>query len=60
MQGVYDPAAVSTWALSNAASISGALLTTECVISSTVGEEEEEYVPEVSDGIGREAADYAW
>ena len=31
-QGVCDPAAVTTWALSNSASISGSLLTTEALV----------------------------
>jgi len=59
--GVCDPASVTTWALENAASISGSLLTTEAlVVQGGEVEEIEEYVPEVGAGIGERAADLAW
>jgi len=59
-EGVCDPASVTTWALENAASIAGSLLTTEALVCEKVVEVEEEYVPEVGTGIGAAAADYAW
>jgi len=58
--GVCDPASVTTWALDNAASISGSLLTTEALVVKPEYEEIEEYVPEVTDEIGAGAADLAW
>jgi chaperonin GroEL len=59
--GVCDPASVTTWALENSASISGSLLTTEALICvAKKPEEEEEYVPEVTTGIGEDAGKYAW
>lgn len=59
--GVCDPASVTTWALENSASIAGSLLTTEALVCvAEKPEEEEEYVPEVTAGIGEDAAKYAW
>lgn len=59
--GICDPASVTTWALENAASIAGSLLTTECICTETVSDEDnEEYVPEVTTGIGEAAKQYAW
>eukprot|EP00326_Haptolina_ericina_P031065 CAMPEP_0181172134 /NCGR_PEP_ID=MMETSP1096-20121128/2289_1 /TAXON_ID=156174 ORGANISM="Chrysochromulina ericina, Strain CCMP281" /NCGR_SAMPLE_ID=MMETSP1096 /ASSEMBLY_ACC=CAM_ASM_000453 /LENGTH=553 /DNA_ID=CAMNT_0023259845 /DNA_START=93 /DNA_END=1754 /DNA_ORIENTATION=+ len=59
--GVCDPASVTTWALENAASISASLLTTEALVcESQIAEEEEEYTPELGQGIGAGAADLAW
>merc|ERR1712050_262104 len=50
--GVCDPASVTTWALENAASIAGSLLTTEAlVVEEDSPEEEEEYVPPVTADI---------
>ena len=61
LQGICDPASVTTWALENAASIAGSLLTTECICTETVSDEDnEEYVPEVTTGIGEAAKQYAW
>jgi chaperonin GroEL len=56
--GVCDPAAVTTWALDNAASIAASLLTTECIVCQEPPEveEEEEYVPEMTAGINEQAA----
>jgi len=60
-QGVCDPASVTTWALENSASIAGSLLTTEALICvSERPEEEEEYKPEFTTGIGEDAAKYMW
>ena len=59
--GVADPASVNTWALENSASISGSLFTTEALICQAERpEDEEEYVPEITTGIGEDAAKYAW
>jgi len=58
--GVCDPASVTTWALENAASISGSLLTTEALICDATREEIEEYDPEFTTGIQDRAADMAW
>jgi chaperonin GroEL len=60
--GVVDPASVTTWALDNAASIAGSLLTTEalvCVKEPPV-DESEDYRPEFTTGIQEEAAQMAW
>jgi len=46
--GVIDPTKVTRFALENAASIAGLLLTTECVIT----EEEEEKAPAMNPGMG--------
>jgi len=59
--GVCDPASVTTWALENSASIAGSLLTTEALVcESERPEDEEEYVPEVTNEIGADAARMAW
>jgi len=60
--GVCDPASVTTWALDNAASIAASLLNTEAIVAEQVVEEidEEEYKPEITTGIGEDAAKYAW
>jgi len=59
--GVNDPASVNTWALENSASIAGSLLTTEALVCvSERPEDEPEYVPEFTEGIGEDAAKYAW
>jgi chaperonin GroEL len=59
--GVCDPASVTTWALENSASIAGSMLTTEALICQAERpEEEEEYKPELTAGIGEDAAKYAW
>ena len=57
-QGVCDPAAVTTWALSNAASISGSLLTTEALVieRKLVDDSDFEYTPEFTTDINQEAA----
>jgi chaperonin GroEL (HSP60 family) len=52
---------VTTWALENAASIAGSLLTTEALVcEKTREEEEEEYRPAITNEIGEEAARMAW
>lgn len=52
---------MTTWALDNAASIAGSLLTTEALVVEAEAEDEpEEYVPEVTDEIGERAAELAW
>jgi len=60
--GVCDPASVTTWALDNAASIAASLLNTEAIVAEQVVEEidEEDYKPEITTGIGEDAAKYAW
>jgi len=59
--GVCDPASVNTWALENSASIAGSLLTTEALICDKERPPEEaEYQPEITAGIGEDAAKYAW
>ena len=59
--GVCDPASVTTWALENSASIAGSLLTTEALVClKDKPPEEEEYKPELTAGIGEEAAQMAW
>jgi len=59
--GVCDPASVTTWALDNSASIAGSLLTTEALVcDKEKPPEEEEYKPEMTTGIGEEAAQMAW
>ena len=59
--GVCDPASVNTWALENSASIAGSLLTTEALICEKVRPpDEQEYRPEITAGIGEDAAKYAW
>ena len=59
--GVNDPASVNTWALENSASIAGSLLTTEALVCQAERpEDEEEYRPEITTGIGEDAARYAW
>lgn len=60
--GVSDPASVNTWALENAASVAGSLLTTEALVYQTEMPEDDEvgYTPEVEAGIGKEAAERAW
>jgi len=59
--GVVDPCTVTTWSLENSASIAGSLLTTEALVCQlTPEEEEEEYVPEVTNEIGADAARMAW
>ena len=60
--GVCDPASVSTWALDNAASISASLLNTEAIVADAVVFDEDSLIQEqdVSTGIGKKAADYAW
>ena len=59
--GVCDPASVTTWALENSASIAGSLLTTEALVCQNERPpDEEEYVPEFTEGIGADAAKYAW
>jgi chaperonin GroEL len=59
--GVCDPASVTTWALENSASISGSLLTTEALVCEEERpEDEEEYVPEITNEIGADAARMAW
>jgi len=60
--GVCDPASVTTWALDNAVSIAASLLNTEAIVAEAVVEEidEEEYKPEITTGIGEDAAKYAW
>lgn len=59
--GVCDPASVTTWSLENSASIAGSLLTTEALVcQAEKEEEEEEYVPEITNEIGADAARYAW
>jgi len=58
--GVCDPASVTTWALENAASIAGSMLTTQALITDIYVEEVEEYKPEVTADIGADAAKYAW
>ena len=59
--GVCDPASVNTWALENSASIAASLLTTEALVCQAERPpDEEEYVPEVTNDIGADAARYAW
>ncbi|KAL1525156.1 hypothetical protein AB1Y20_020027 [Prymnesium parvum] len=58
--GICDPASVTTWALENAASIAGSLLTTEALVVEKELEVVEEYIPEVTEGIGARAAELAW
>ena len=62
-QGVCDPAAVTTWALSNSASISGSLLTTEALVieRKMLDDDDFEYTPEFTTEINQEAAsNLAW
>jgi chaperonin GroEL len=60
--GVADPASVTTWALENAASISGSLLTTECLITDTERQDDEDadFVPDITTGMGKDVDQYAW
>jgi len=61
--GVCDPASVTTWALENAASIAGSLLTTEALVANLDVEdtsEQDNYQPEFTEGIQDRASDLAW
>jgi chaperonin GroEL len=60
--GVCDPVSVTTWALENAASIAGSMLTTEAIITDIIRYDYEDldYEPEFTEGIGAGAADLAW
>jgi chaperonin GroEL len=60
--GVCDPVSVTTWALENAASIAGSMLTTEAIITDIIRYDYEDldYEPEFTVGMGAGAADLAW
>ena len=60
--GVADPASVTTWALENAASISGSLLTTECLITDTERDpnEDADFEPDITTGMGKDVEKYMW
>jgi len=62
-EGVCDPCSVTTWALENAASISGSMLTTEALVTDAVrgiDPDDIDYEPELTEGIGKGAAAQAW
>lgn len=61
--GVCDPVTVTTWALENAASISGSMLTTEALITNLVRDEsiDEDFEPEFGGtGMGKDIEKYTW
>ncbi|EOD15264.1 heat shock protein 60 [Emiliania huxleyi CCMP1516] len=61
--GVCDPASVTTWALENAASITGSMLTTEALVYDPERdpmEDEANFEPEVTTGMRSDVEDYMW
>jgi len=60
---VCDPASVTTWALENAASITGSMLTTEALVYDPERdpmEDEANFEPEVTTGMRSDVEDYMW